>query len=209
VRASASSRWTARATNIPARSAELGKRQIRLQINSVSFPKRLGYELVLLQAVNQGQNDGPHHPESYRARCESNCALLAERSVAQVEPDESDSKVEKWEQTAIEAIKQCGFGLAAENRCPGRFNDFVARNERFELSLLATLQPDAMHPSVHLRSFAAEKQRKPKLVAVWIGPERRFHTRGNERHPQSRCAAITLGNWFFAVKLPRSTAFQS
>jgi len=129
--------------------------------------------------------------------------------VAQVEPDESDSKVEKWEQTAIEAIKQCGSAWLPKNRCPGALQRLCRSQRTLRLSLLATLQPDAMHPSVHLRSFAAEKQRKPKLVAVWIGPEGDFTPAENERHPQSRCAADNFGPiGSSAVKLPRLLPFN-
>lgn len=173
--------------------ADLGKRQIRLHIQQRHFSKRLGYELVLLQAVTKGKTMDLIIQKATELGVSRIVPLLAERSVSQVEPEESDSKVEKWEQTAIESIKQCGSAWLPKIDPPVRFNDYLARNERFELSLLATLQPDAQHPSLHLRSFVAEKKRNPKLVAVWIGPEGDFTPAETNAIRNQGALPITLG----------------
>ena len=63
----------------------------------------------------QGQNHREHHPESRRTRRAPRRAA-ADRARGDALDDEgAEHKHEKWRQTAIEAIKQCGARVAAED----------------------------------------------------------------------------------------------
>ena len=40
-----------------------------------------------------------------------------------------------------------------------------------ELSLIATLQPDAKHPREHIDAYSTEQGQAPGKLAIWVGPE--------------------------------------
>jgi hypothetical protein len=67
--------------------------------------------------------------------------VLSERSVAQLAGEAAERKTEKWRTIAIEAIKQCGSPWLPAIEEPVKPGVFLARGERFDLVLLASLQP--------------------------------------------------------------------
>ena len=100
--------------------------------------------------------------------------VLSERSVAQLDGEAAGRKTEKWRAIAIEAIKQCGSPWLPAIDEPVKPGVFLARGERFDLTLLASLQPGAMHPREVLQAYQAEHGRPPRQLAVWVGPEGDF-----------------------------------
>ena len=83
-------------------------------------------------------------------------------------------KAEKWRQTAIEAIKQCGTPWLPRIEEPLSLAAFMARKETFELALVGSLQSGARHPRQCFEEFRARHQRSPTTLAWWIGPEGDF-----------------------------------
>src|SRR5262249_12114455 len=53
-------------------------------------------------------------------------------------------------------------------------DQFLARQEPFELALLASLQDGSAHPREGFHSFFARHQRLPRSIAIWVGPEGDF-----------------------------------
>jgi len=100
--------------------------------------------------------------------------VLSERSVAQLDGEAAGRKTEKWRAIAIEAIKQCGSPWLPAIDEPVKPGVFLARGEGFDLTLLASLQPGAMHPREVLQAYQAEHGRPPRQLAVWVGPEGDF-----------------------------------
>ena len=100
--------------------------------------------------------------------------LLSERVVTQLEDKASAHKTGKWQLAAIEAIKQCGSAWLPVVEPPSTPNQFLARAESFELSLLASLQSGSRPPRDYFRAFHAKLGRIPKSVSVWVGPEGDF-----------------------------------
>src|SRR5450756_112256 len=66
--------------------------------------------------------------------------LLTERVVTQLDDDGAEGKREKWQQVAIEAIKQCGAVWLPKVEMPQSIAEFVARGESIELALVGSLQ---------------------------------------------------------------------
>jgi 16S rRNA (uracil1498-N3)-methyltransferase len=54
---------------------------------------------------------------------------------------------------------------------PTALEDFLARNEEFDLALVGALQGEARHPREFLLEYEARVKAKPGRVAIWIGPE--------------------------------------
>jgi 16S rRNA (uracil1498-N3)-methyltransferase len=148
--------------------------RVSLAVRQNNFIPPLPYELTLIQAIPRGKAMDLIVQKATELGVHRIVPILGERTVAHIEPEEGVTKVEKWKATAIEAIKQCGSAWLPSFESPGTPRDWLARNERFELPLLATLQSDSRHPREYFRSFELDKKRPPRTVCVWIGPEGDF-----------------------------------
>ena len=100
--------------------------------------------------------------------------ILSERVVTHMDSDSVESKTDKWQQVAIEAIKQCGCAWLPKVEAPMTPENYLARREAFELPLIGCLESGSRHPRVWFEEFFAEHQRLPKSIAVWVGPEGDF-----------------------------------
>jgi 16S rRNA (uracil1498-N3)-methyltransferase len=119
--------------------------------------------------------------------------ILSERSVSQIEDDAAASKLEKWHATMVESIKQCGSTWLPMIEPPQPVQKFLAAGEKFDLSLVASLQSDARHPRQFFQNFASEKKRAPKSVCVWVGPEGDFTPAEMNVIRQAGALPMTLG----------------
>ena len=94
--------------------------------------------------------------------------LLSERVATRLENEGVQHKAEKWQQAAVEAIKQCGQRWLPQVEAPVTLPALLARGEHFDLSLVGSLQSDARHPREYFRSG------HPATIRLWIGPEGDF-----------------------------------
>lgn len=134
----------------------------------------LPFKLTLIQAITKGKTMDLIVQKAAELGADRIVPILSERTVAHVEEESAAAKVEKWQTTAIEAIKQCGSAWLPRIEPPMSPQDFLAREEKFEMTLIATLQNNARHPREYFQSFLAERRRLPKSVGVWVGPEGDF-----------------------------------
>ena len=119
--------------------------------------------------------------------------LLTERVITELDEKHAERKAEKWQQVAIEAIKQCGMAWLPRVDAPITPAEFLARNESFELPLLASLQPEAQHPRNYFRRFEAQHGRRPKSACMWVGPEGDFSPGEVSAITAAGALPITLG----------------
>jgi 16S rRNA (uracil1498-N3)-methyltransferase len=150
------------------------KKAVVLKVQQRHQVPPLPYQLTLVQAVPKGKSMDAIVQKAAEFGATRIVPLLAERTVAHVDEDNAETKVEKWKYIMIDAIKQCGSAWLPKISEPLKPAQYLAQPERVELNLIATLQPDARHPRVFLRDFQSEKGRKPKTIAVWVGPEGDF-----------------------------------
>ncbi len=94
--------------------------------------------------------------------------LLSERVVTHLDEESARDKGGKWQHVAIEAIKQCGQRWLPRVETPVTLPDLLARQEKFDLSLVGSLRDDARHPREYFRG------KRPATVRLWIGPEGDF-----------------------------------
>ena len=59
--------------------------------------------------------------------------------------------------------------------------------------LVASLQGDARHPREYFQNFISERQRLPKSVCVWVGPEGDFTPAEMNAIRQAGTLPISLG----------------
>jgi 16S rRNA (uracil1498-N3)-methyltransferase len=119
--------------------------------------------------------------------------LLTDRVVTQLDGDGAEAKASKWQQVAIEAIKQCGQPWLPKVEPPMTPTEWLERNEAAELSLIAALRAGSRHPREFFEAFARQQDCRPKTVSVWIGPEGDFTPAELAAAEAAGAKPITLG----------------
>ncbi|MDD5140320.1 MAG: RsmE family RNA methyltransferase [Verrucomicrobiales bacterium] len=130
--------------------------------------------ITLLQAVPKGKIIEGIIQKSVELGAWRIVPILSERVVTQLGGDDAEKKRDKWQQVAIEAIKQCGATWLPRVEAPVTIEQFIARAEKFDLQLVGSLQPERRHPREVLREFETKHGCLPHSVGVWIGPEGDF-----------------------------------
>ena len=119
--------------------------------------------------------------------------LLTERVVTQLDDDGAGSKREKWQNVAIEAIKQCGAAWLPTVAAPQTIAEFLGRGEKIELALVGSLQTQRRHPREWIQEFEQQHGRLPHSAGVWIGPEGDFTLAELQAIEAAGAKPITLG----------------
>lgn len=126
--------------------------------------------------------------------------LLTDRVVTQLDDDGAESKREKWQQVAIEAIKQCGATWLPRVEAPQTISEFLARGETIELALVGSLQTERRHPREWIREFQQQHGRLPRSAAAWIGPEGDFTLAELQAIEAAGARPVTLGRLTLRVE---------
>lgn len=147
-------------------------------------------QITLAQAVPKGKNMDLIVQKAVELGASAIAPLLSERTIVQVEEEEAGRKQQKWQAVAIEAAKQCGQNWLPQVDAPRSLKDFFAQNRRYDLMLIASLQPDALH----LKKLLGELgEKRPKTVLILVGPEGDFTPAEIGLAKSHGCRPITLG----------------
>ena len=119
--------------------------------------------------------------------------LLTERVVTHLDDSGAETKRGKWQQVAIEAMKQCGTAWLPRVETPQAIADFLSHRETMELALVGSLQTERRHPSEWISEFRQQHNRPPHTAGVWIGPEGDFTLAELQTIEASGAKPITLG----------------
>ena len=166
---------------------------VSLAVRQKNLALPLPYRLTLLQAFPKGKMMDTIVQKATELGTHRIVPIQSERTVSQLEEESAAHKVEKWKAITIEAIKQCGSAWLPEVELPISPQAFLARGEKTDLTLIATLQSDARHPRKHFDSFVAERRRAPQSVSVWVGPEGDFTPAEINAIRSAGALPITLG----------------
>lgn len=120
--------------------------------------------------------------------------LLAERSAVHLTGNSVVAKAEKWRAQVIEAAKQCGAAWFTQIEAPLTVTESLARNERCDLALLASLESDSRHPRQRLQTYLAEHGRPPATIGVWVGPEGDFAPAERQMIVAGGALPVSLGD---------------
>jgi 16S rRNA (uracil1498-N3)-methyltransferase len=170
---------------------EITRKSVTLRKLLQSKSPPIGCEITLAQAVPKGKNMDLIVQKAVELGASAIYPLLSERTVIQVEePEEAARKQQKWQAVAIEAAKQCGQNWLPKVHAPRTPKEFFAHPAKYDLMLIASLQPDALS----LKKLLAENpDKKPKSVLVLIGPEGDFTPAEIGLAKSHGCRPITLG----------------
>jgi 16S rRNA (uracil1498-N3)-methyltransferase len=150
------------------------RKQARLAVRQRNKIPPLPHAITLVQAVTKGKTMDLIVQKATELGASRIVPILSDRAVPQIDETGAGDKLEKWSQVAIEAIKQCGAAWLPKVEAPVRPAVFLGRGERFDLTLIATLESGARHPRAYFDSYAEERQATPRSVCVWVGPEGDF-----------------------------------
>lgn len=165
---------------------QLGRDTLTLEVLSRRARAPAPFQISLLQAFPKGRLLEDIIQKATELGVHRIVPLLTERAVPHLDLHHCEAKLDKWRQTALEAVKQCGQAWLPTVEAPVSFRDYLRRGERFDLSLIAALQPGTLHPRECFRQFRAEHHRSPRTIALWIGPEGDFT-------PAEVAGALALG----------------
>ena len=169
------------------------RRALTLRIVQKNAIPPLPYQVTLVQAVARGKAMELIVQKATELGAHRIVPILSERTVAQVDAEAVPNKVEKWEASAVEALKQCGSAWLPRVEAPLTAQAFLARGDRFDLTFIASLQNEARHPREHFESFRSERERSPESVCVWVGPEGDFTPAEINAVRAAGALPITLG----------------
>ena len=119
--------------------------------------------------------------------------ILSEHVVSHLDDDDVEKKRDKWQMVAIEAIKQCGAAWLPKIEAPVTIGKFLERREKFDLSLVGSLQKERRHPREVLCEFESRQKRLPQNIGVWIGPEGDFSLSELAAIQNSGALPVSLG----------------
>ena len=171
---------------------EPGRDQIRLEVREKRWHPRPPCLITLLEAIPKGKTFETIIQKATELGAACVVPLLSERVEVRLKEREAIHKVEKWRAVGIEAIKQCGSAWLPKIESPVSPEQYLARKPSFDLSLVASLQPDARHPREYLQAAQAAGG-KPQSVCVWIGPEGDFSPAEMGAIKDSGAQPMTLG----------------
>ena len=126
--------------------------------------------------------------------------LLAERVATHLDAEAAADKRDKWQQVAVEAIKQCGALWLPQIETPVTIEKFLARPERYDFSLVGSLQTERRHPRECFEEFQSKQGRRPQNAAVWIGPEGDFTLEELQAIQNSGAQPVSLGKLVLRVE---------
>jgi len=153
---------------------KVSKRGLTLSVYQRNKIPPLPYQLTLVQAIPKGKTMETIVQKAAELGAARVVPIMTDRTVTQIDEERSESKIEKWNSIAIDAIKQCGSAWLPKIMEPVKPSQHLSGGERSELNLIASLQPGAKHPRLHFHDFIQKRGRKPKSVSVWVGPEGDF-----------------------------------
>ena len=173
---------------------------VTLSVSLKNFTPPPPCSLTLLQAVPKGKIIESIIQKAVELGARRIVPLLTERVVTHLDDGSAEHKREKWQQVAIEAIKQCGAAWLPKIETPVTPAQFLARKESFDLSLVGSLQKERRHPRECLQEFQAKHGRLPQSVGVWIGPEGDFTPEELDAIQAAGALPISLGRLVLRVE---------
>jgi 16S rRNA (uracil1498-N3)-methyltransferase len=179
---------------------DCGRNAITLSISLKNFVPAPACAITLLQAVPKGKIIESIIQKSVELGARRIVPILSGRVVTQLDGENAEHKRDKWQNVAIEAIKQCGAAWLPKVETPVTIGQFLSCKEKFDLSLVGSLQKERRHPREIFREFETRHGRLPQSVGVWIGPEGDFTLDELQAIQNSGAQAISLGRLVLRVE---------
>jgi 16S rRNA (uracil1498-N3)-methyltransferase len=165
------------------------RKKVQLEVQGRMTEPPPPWQITLAQAIPKGKMLEAIIQKATELGVWRVVPLLTQRVTTHLEGGSIEHKAEKWRQTAVEAIKQCGQRWLPQVDAPITLPAWLARGDKFDLTLVASLQDD----SRHLRAYFPPGARRPKALCLWIGPEGDFAPEEMEAIKGAGALPISLG----------------
>ncbi len=168
---------------------------VHLRILQETLTPKVRARLSLAQAIPKAKNMDLIVQKAVEIGAAEIFPLLSARSVVQLDADSAVQKQARWQTVAIEAAKQCGQNWLPQVHLPRSPEDFFRQLEAsFELRLIGSLQPGAMHLKKVLADYAqTHNGARPASALMVIGPEGDFTPAEIALARSHGCTPLTLG----------------
>jgi 16S rRNA (uracil1498-N3)-methyltransferase len=155
---------------------------VHLRVLQESIAPPLRCRISLAQAIPKGKNMDLIVQKAVEIGAAEIFPLLSARTVVQLDAENAAQKQAKWQSVAIEAAKQCGQNWLPQVHVPRTPNDFFATAPAYDLRLIGSLQPGAIHLKKVLADYKREDEgdrggkgrARPASVLMVVGPEGDF-----------------------------------
>ncbi len=174
----------------------LGPDTIQLRFLEETMSPRLRARIALAQAIPKGKNMELIVQKAVEIGAAEIFPLLSARTVVHLSPESAEQKQAKWQTIAIEAAKQCGQNWLPQIHLPRAPGEFFASQTAagFDLRLVGSLQPGAMHLKKILSEYArTHGGAQPETVLMLVGPEGDFTPAEIALARSHGCLPLTLG----------------
>src|SRR5438876_350720 len=185
--------FNGRGREVTAEIVDLAKGEIRLRKLHESETPPLRCRTTLGQAIPKGKNMDLIVQKAVEIGAAEVAPLISERTIVDLDKKEAEQKKAKWQQIAIEAAKQCGQNWLPQVHAPRKLKDFFSDAGNFDLRLIGSLQPDAIHFKKILGDYTNQHRDRPKSVLMLVGPEGDFTPAELALAKTHGCLPITLG----------------
>jgi 16S rRNA (uracil1498-N3)-methyltransferase len=179
---------------------QVSRQVISLELKEKRFTPAPPCPTTLLVAIPKGKIIESIIQKSVELGTHRIVPLLTNRVITHLNDEGSEQKREKWQQVAIEAIKQCGATWLPLVEAPQSITDFLGRGEKIELPLVGSWSDPRQHPRECFAEFHKLHGRAPRSAGFWIGPEGDFTPEEMETIRQSGARPVTLGNLTLRVE---------
>src|SRR6266481_5277749 len=132
--------------------------------------------ITLGQAVPKGKNMDLIVQKAVEIGAAEIAPLISGRTIVDLDKKEAEQKKAKWQQIA-----------------PRKLKDFFSDAGNFDLRLIGSLQPDAIHFKKILGDYTDQHRDRPKSVLMLVGPEGDFTPAELGLAKTNGCLPITLG----------------
>ena len=185
--------FNGRGREITAEIVDLARDEIRLRKLHETETPPLRCRITLGQAIPKGKNMDLIVQKAVEIGAAEIVPLISERTIVDLDPNEAEQKRTKWQQIAIEAAKQCGQNWLPVVHAPLKLKNFFSHGGTFDLHLIGSLQPDAVHLKRILSDYVDQHRDRPKSVLMLVGPEGDFTPAELALAKTQGCVPVTLG----------------
>jgi 16S rRNA (uracil1498-N3)-methyltransferase len=156
-----------------ARITEIARDAVKFTVLAKAATPRPSHPVWLAQALTKAKSMDMIIEKATELAVSELVPLQSDHSVAQVDEEKADAKVEKWTKLTVEAAKQCGQNWLPTVRAPQAPKDFVNALPKGAVKLIASLQAEAKPLKTVLREQLPSLKPGTPIVAM-IGPEGDF-----------------------------------
>ncbi len=185
--------FNGRGREITATVTAVDKNQVQLRKLTETETPPLRCRIALGQAIPKGKNMDLIVQKAVEIGAAEIFPIISERTIVDLDPEGARQKQAKWQSIAVEAAKQCGQNWLPQVHAPGKLKDFFAHQQPFQLRLVGSLQPGALHLKQILAEHSKEHQALPETALMLIGPEGDFTPAEIALARSKGCQPLTLG----------------